>query len=627
MKLYKSLLATMTLALMSVSFTACDEDEAVAPLDIPKSEWKANMTIADFKAKYWQNTNNYCTEVGKTDSGEDIILGGRIIANDEGGNIYQNLMLQDATGAITIAVYTNSTSGLDNLYTRYKVGEEMFINVTKLYAGKYAGLFQIGAAGDYNGTPQTSKMEPADFLAHTQLNGLPNPSAVTVKEMTIEEINALSSTEEFIEYQSQRVRINGVSWIGGGKQTWGEPGASSAGLDRYLINEAGNRLLVRNSNKSDFCDQMLPEGHGDVIGILSYYNGKWQFVFQSPDDCIDFGGESYVPETDKAVVTSLNINFENVSDISELGNWKTIDSEGNATWFVQKRDQDNNTFAACTGYKKTAGANGFDSWFITPGLDIDGMTEKVFSFQSMVGNSGNGTLEVYAMTTPNPATATLTKLDVTIPQPTGSYSNWINSGNVDLSAYTDTIYIGFRYKADVSTADKYTTYRIDNILAGAKQEEGGDTPNPPAAGATFKKVTSVTAGKQYVFVIDGQVGAPIDANLGYGRLTMTAVTINGDELTTSTDNAITIKAVDGGYSLTDYLGRSLDMDATHLSTFQLGATGNVWTITPVDGLFQIANVLNPNCWIVRSGTYSNIAPSDVVKYPTYDLPALYERVN
>ena len=136
MKLYKSLLAAVALAVCSSALTGCDEDLAVPPLSIPSTDVRANTTIMDFKQKYWSDENNYCTEVGKTDSGEDIILGGRIIASDEGGNIYQNLMLQDETGAICISVSNSSNDGLANLHTKYKVGEEMYINVTSLYACK-----------------------------------------------------------------------------------------------------------------------------------------------------------------------------------------------------------------------------------------------------------------------------------------------------------------------------------------------------------------------------------------------------------------------------------------------------------------------------------------------------------
>lgn len=622
MKNIKSLLAATLLAFAGISLSGCDEDLQVPPMSIPSSNWEANTTIADFKAKYWANQENYCTLVGKTDNGERMILGGRVIGNDLTGNIYQAIQIQDATGAITIS------AKVSDLHLRYKIGEQVYIDVTDLYAGKFAGLFQIGTEGTYNNAPTTSKMSEEDFLAHTSLNGLPQPDSIETVKLTIGEINAMVKDEaKVIQYQSQRVLIEDVSFIGGGSERWAEAGTT--GTDRYLIDKDGNRLLVRNSGYSDFCDQTLPAGHGNVTAIMSWYRSSWQLLFITNEDCTDFGGESYAPGGGDAVVTSLNETFEGCSDISELGNWKTVNVSGNATWFAQTYSD--NTFAACTGYNKTPGADGIISWLITPGINVDQMTEKVFSFDSMVGYSEQGSLEVFILTSNDPTTATITKVNANIPQPTGSWSEWASSGNISLEGYKGTIYIGFRYQAQSSS--QYTTYRVDNVVAGKKAEDNTPSePSQPTGNGTYTKVTSINSGDKYVFVVDSQVGAAIASSLNYGRFTMEAVTISNDSFTTADTNALTITKVDGGYTLVDAYGRYVGMDASHLTSFQLydsnAGNGCVWTINfENDGTATIANVLNPTCHIVRSGEYTNIAPSDIEKYPTFDAPTVYRKAN
>lgn len=623
MKQIKSLLAAALVAAVSVGFTGCNEDLETPPLSIPSTDWKANTSILELKTQYWSDQENYCTEVGTTATGEHVIIGGRIIGNDITGNIYQAIQIQDASAAITVSV------SMKNLNERYKVGEEIYIDVTGLYAGKYAGLFQIGDAGTYNNNPTTSKMTEEQFTAASRLNGLPVPSEVKAVPLTIAQINSMvKNTADVQLYQSQLVEINDVSFIGGGTLTWAEQGSS--GTDRYLIDAGGNRLLVRNSGYSDFADQLLPEGHGNVKAILSWYRSGWQVVFRSNEDCTDFGGESYAPGGGEAVVSSLDVNFEGCSSITDLGNWVTSDQSGNATWFTQSRDD--NTFAACTGYNKTAGSDGFISWLITPGLDIDKMDKKVFSFESMVGYTGvNNILEVYAMTSNDPAKATLTKLNANIPTSTGSFSDWIKSGNIDLSQFSGkVIYIGFCYKAPVAADNNYNTYRIDNVLAGKEQQAGSDPDQPVTGNATFEKVTSITSGSKYALVIDGQVGTPIGESLSYGRLAMNAVTIANNSFTAAANNAITVTAVQGGYTLVDCYGRYLGMDdnESHQTSFQLYTSntgdGCVWTISfESDGTATIANVLNPDCHIVKSGTFTNIAPSNVVKYTTFTAPTVY----
>ena len=134
---------------------------------------------------------------------------------------------------------------------------------------------------------------------------------------------------------------------------------------------------------------------------------------------------------------------------------------------------DNNYYAACTAYKGTDDGNGYDSWLITPPLNLDGMSQKSFSFESQAAYSG-GAFEVYAMTTNDPTTATLTKLNCTLATPPASgYSGFVPSGTISLAQFSGTIYIGFRYIAETSA--KSMTYCIDNVIAPA----GGETPEEP----------------------------------------------------------------------------------------------------------------------------------------------------
>ncbi len=569
MKIYKSLLAALTLAVSSVALTGCDEDLAVPPLSIPSTDVRANMTIAEFKAKYWSGENNYCTLVGQNDNGEDIILGGRIIASDEGGNIYQNLMLQDETGAITIATLTSSNDGLAHLYTQYKVGEEMYINATGLYAGKYAGLFQIGTAGDYNGTPQTSKMPATDFLSHTFLNGLPQPSKLTVIDMTIPEINALSSVEDQQKYQSQLVRINDVSWIGGGDLNWGETGSSSAGVNRYLIDAAGNRLLVRNSNKSDFCDQKLPAGHGTVTGILSYYNGAWQFLFRTPADCTGFEGGGYGPvmEGDGTAESPYTVGGV-LAGAQGTEQWVT----GYIVGWVE-------------GQVLSTGAH-----FTVPASSASNLLLAASPTETNVSNC------IPVQLTSGSAVRTALNLQ----------NNPDNLGKqVSIKGNLESYFGAAGLKAP-------TAYAWGN--AG-----GGDTP---VSGATFKKVTSITSGKQYLLVASGKA-ALLDTR-NYGYLQVTDVTDNGGTITADAANAYTIESTAGGYTIKMSDGRYIYQTGTY-NSFNFSASpseGNVWTIAAQsDGTFKITNV--------STGKFIQY-DSNYTSYGCYSasqgvMPALYEK--
>ena len=118
------------LFLMAALLGGCvkgDFDEP--PLNIPTVDFEANTTIAELRASY----------NGKLDSiSEDIIIKGIVVANDESGNLYKKLILQDETGGIEI--------NLDKsyLYTEYKVGQRVFVKAKGMYLGDYNKLIQLG---------------------------------------------------------------------------------------------------------------------------------------------------------------------------------------------------------------------------------------------------------------------------------------------------------------------------------------------------------------------------------------------------------------------------------------------------------------------------------------------------
>ncbi|MCM1004877.1 MAG: DUF5689 domain-containing protein [Prevotella sp.] len=601
MKLFSkfSSLALMALGL-GASLTSCQNDFDLPPIDEPVASLEANTTIAELKARYWQDAANYYETVIKQDE-KDVIIKGRVISSDATGNIYKSLVIQDETGALAFSI---NQTGMSN---NYRVGQEVVVNVTDLGIGKYAALQQIGGYGEYNGTPQVSFMDYTLFQNHTELNGFPNPECkyVSINDAKPAEGiycieadmgNLPGTPEGQRQYQSQLVIFRNVHFEGGGELTFAE---SDATTNRTLVDANGNTLLVRNSNYSSFRGQTLPAGTGDVMGILSYFNGTWQLLLRSAEDCIfeskgqvndpysvveaielqgsDKSGwvEGFIVGSVKAGVTDIDSNDKiiwgadaemdntlviapdtNTKDINKClvltlpqgsslrangnlldnpGNylkeikvtgtfdsylgtngllnskgdasdyviegvtpgtnpteavtkidetfdgstniptgWTELKVQGNKAWYITSFN--NNNYASMTGYKGTAP---FESWLITPAINASQLAEKVMSFDTQVNGYGSTTskLEVYVMTSADPATATMTKLNPTLATaPDSGYSSWVNSGSIDLSSFSGIIYIGFCYSA--TTDANYATWCVDNVLVGISSSQGGTTTEP-----------------------------------------------------------------------------------------------------------------------------------------------------
>lgn len=290
MKSFKHILGAASLSLLAAgALTSCQNDFDQPPLKEPEATMKPNTTIAQLKAANWQNNDNYYLTLGQTESGEDMIIHGRVVSSDATGNIYKSLVIQDETAALAFSI---NETGMNN---SYRVGQEVVVNVTGLGFGKYRGLQQIGGYGEYNGTPQVSFMDYNLFQEHTELNHFPDPKYTIVEpgqeapadgQMYVKVVDLGSlptSPAEIQKLQSQLVLLRNVHFELGGQAPFSEEDAST---NRNLLDENGNSIIVRNSNYASFHAKTLPAGTGDVMGILSYFGSDWQILLRSEADCM-----------------------------------------------------------------------------------------------------------------------------------------------------------------------------------------------------------------------------------------------------------------------------------------------------------------------------------------------------
>lgn len=484
--IFKYMVAAATFLAAAVVAGCKDDSDQPAP-EVPDTERFPNTSIAELKEAYWNDAANHIATVGLNGADEHVVVSGRVISSDATANITQCIIVQDATGALAIRI------NADSLSLRYSIGQEVVIDVTDMYIGRYHGLQQLGFPDYSAGRGRYPAPMSYDFFAlHSRLNGSPNPVDIDTITVTLPALT--SSPEVLRRMQSRLVRIDNVRFSEGGRAAFGIAGENVA--DRILLDSANNTLAARTSGKATFAGETLPEGPFDIVGILSYSDtgtdAAWHLLIRSTDDLLNVRTTDPVEPDEPAIpdnpdtpvitapcdtLTEVSTDFTDITSIEQLKGWRTVTASGNKAWTLQTLS--GNTFAICTGYKGTPGATGFDAWLITPAIDTDNMRHKNLSFTSGVGYTGDGILEVYVMDNADPATATLTRLSPDIPLPTGSWSEFIPSGNIDLSPFSGIIHIGFRYTAPPA-AFGYTTYRVDDIRIGIEEKNSGNgDDNPP----------------------------------------------------------------------------------------------------------------------------------------------------
>lgn len=290
MKIYKSILSGVMALTLLGGFASCQDDIDAPEPTVPVAANKANTTIFDLKKEFWDDATNYIKEIGTKPDGSHYIVAGRVITSDEGGNIFKSITIQDETAALTFSVNTY------NLFLNYRIGQELVVDLTGMYIGKYNGLQQIGWPEYYEAGNawEATFMAPQLFYSHVEPNGLPDASKVIIHELSsISDIPA--GTDGLIAWQSQVVRCNNIKFVPKTDTNTGEL-VTTFGVYKTNMNQgvelAGQEVTMRVSGYADFVNDPMPTDACDAKFFLSYYGTGWQLMLMSTDDIYNIGNPS-----------------------------------------------------------------------------------------------------------------------------------------------------------------------------------------------------------------------------------------------------------------------------------------------------------------------------------------------
>lgn len=262
---------------LALTLSSCqgDFDEPVKTADEAgignSSISEANVvTIAQLKQTY-KSAINTSYSYKKVEQPTEIK--GYVTGNDVQGNLYNELVIDDGTGAITIGVAQGGLYGL------FPVGAEVIIELNGLSVGNYGLHPQIGTPyTSAKGQNSIGRMSRAVWNQHFRLTG---------KSQTIAPIDFNSSwkpASDGLTYSGKLVTMKNVSFKGAdGKKTFANASAGSGSVSVYF-NEYPTTTMVYTSDFADFASNPLPQGKVNVTGILKRYINSWELIIRSLDD-------------------------------------------------------------------------------------------------------------------------------------------------------------------------------------------------------------------------------------------------------------------------------------------------------------------------------------------------------
>ncbi len=475
-KIVNLVTALMLVASIGI-FSGCKKtfDQPPGPGDV---NLVANTTIEGLKA--------YHTIPGAYDLiNDDVIISGIVVADDKSGNFYKQLFIQDTTGAIQILLDAYS------LYGSYPVGRKVYVKCKGLTLSDANNNMILGVKANISGLPSVEGIPGSvvnQYLVGGSLNNPVTPLNVTLADL---------GTNMNNRYINALVKLDGYEFIPGDtSKTYSDTSAYKSTQNRLISLGCGSSIqtVVRTSAYASFAAQRLPKGNGSITAIYTIFKSSptsstttKQLLVRDTSDVQFYNGRCGAPPP--GTVTLLNEDFETqtanttfpYNPITITG-WTNLPEVG--TKFYDARIFSSNKYA----YMSAFGTNLPDvkTWLVTKGINLDATTAETLTFETkqdfLLTTAPGGTnvasaLKVLVSTnftgTGNPWAAGVTWTDITTqatlsPGSTTSNfpSSYTASGSIDLSSYTGTVYIAFRYEgADPSgtATDKTSAWEIDNV--------------------------------------------------------------------------------------------------------------------------------------------------------------------
>lgn len=278
----------MAMALAALLFASCMGNGYDEP-DLSTSPWGNNeiqetnvLTIAQLKEKYKSTINN----AKYTLISEDIQIKGIVTGNDIGGNLYNEVSLQDETGALLVCI---NASGL---YGYLPVGQEILVNLNGVYVGGYGKQAEIGGVYTNTKTGAQSIGKMDRYLWQTKFKAIGTVDKTKAEAMRkdfnpdsydIEADAAKLMTIKNVKFQD----ANGTAVFA---PEDGSVTLTANCANRGLINAATGRniptskVVVRTSSYSKFANAVLPSEAVNITGIFTRYNNVWQILIRDTND-------------------------------------------------------------------------------------------------------------------------------------------------------------------------------------------------------------------------------------------------------------------------------------------------------------------------------------------------------
>lgn len=425
------------LALVSMLFTSCRKEYENPPIhSVPFGDTLTIGDILAMPAKTTFDTASVC---------------GIITADEQSGNLYKTVFIQDRSTGQAIELRLSSSSAA-------RIGDSVRVclDPSLMY-------------NPYHNLPQITDKNGNGFNPDGHLLIYPYNRPIEPKTVTIAEIKSGAYIAALVKLDSVEFVEKNVPFCEVGETT-----------NRHLIDatspNSDDNFVVRTSNYANFAYDYMPISKGSLVGIASIYNSTYQITLRSKTEMIF--SEWGTPATPAGDVQPLPYvqSFE-----SAFGTYATYNVEGTQIWAIQYSS------AWITGHEGGSGGTDYanEDWLISSPVAITGVdhAKAVINYAAKYTApiDGDVTLQVSSNYEfgKDPTTATWVELPERLENnsPGSSWDFSDKEANLDqFIGQTVTFAVKF-----ISTTSGSRTMEIKSITI-CEGEAGGVTPPGPTPG-------------------------------------------------------------------------------------------------------------------------------------------------
>ena len=242
------------------------------------------VSIAELKNMY----GNTISADGMEQVTDDIKIKGVVTGNDIEGNIYNEVSIEDGTGAFIICIAQGG------LYGYLPVGQEILISLKDLWIGSYGYQGEVGTPyTSASGSTYVSRMSRMLWYDHFKLIGKANPNSPLAQPFEFDK-NKLegqyASVEDYIAANCGRlmtirdVELKDADGVKVFAPNDGSVTLTANCANREIMGYASARIVVRTSSYADFANTPMPTGKVNITGIFTRYRNTWQILLRSVND-------------------------------------------------------------------------------------------------------------------------------------------------------------------------------------------------------------------------------------------------------------------------------------------------------------------------------------------------------